>query len=109
MKESELLDSVREIELSLFSREFSKWVRMQSDEDKKTCRILRTEISTYRSQLETNRLQTFADKLDELTPSLEKGVEGLQREIEAMGDFVAVMETLGKVIGLVSRTVTLAA
>jgi gas vesicle protein len=109
MNNSEFLDSVREIELELFSRDFNKWVKKQTEKDKKTCRSLRTEISTYRSQLETSRLRVLADKLEELSPSLTNGIEELQKEIDELNDFIATMETLGKIIGLVSRIVTLVA
>ena len=88
MKKSEFIDSVRQIEIDLFSRNCNKWVKKQNDKDKEQFRSLRIQISTYRSQLETNRLRVLADKLDELTPSLIDGIEQLQTEIDMMKDFV---------------------
>lgn len=106
MNESEFLDLVRELELELFSREFNRWVRTLSDEDKKKIRVLRTEVSIYRSQLETNQLKVLADKLEELTPDLAAGMKDLQKELDEMNDFIKTVEFLGRVLGVVSRIVT---
>lgn len=106
MEETKFLDLIREIELKLFSREFNTWLKTQNEKDKETCGELRTKISKYRSELETDRLRVIAGKLEELSPSFEEGIKELHVEIEEMKEFVKTMETLGKVIGLVSKIVT---
>ena len=103
------LDQIRELEVDLFSREFRQWVRKQPEDMQARIRSLRTEISIYRSQLETAQLKVLANKLDELSPELTQGVTILQKEMDEMNDFIAVLDVLGRVIGLISRIVTLVA
>jgi hypothetical protein len=109
MNRDELLDSIRELEMRLYSPEFRNWVKVQPEENKTKIRSLRAEVISYRSGLETNQLKILADKLDELAPELNQGLAELQKKIDEMKEFMAVLDFLGDVIGLVSRIVTLAA
>jgi hypothetical protein len=109
MNKDDLLDSLREVEYDLYEPSFRDWVAKQSDQDKIKIRKLRTELINYRSGLETNQLKVLADKLDELAPEIEKGIDYLQKVIKALKDFTAALNTLGSIIGLVSRVVTLIA
>lgn len=107
MKEIELRDLIHELEMNLLSMEFGQWVKKQSDEDKKKILSLSTELSTYRSQLDTHELKVLADKLDELAPELNNGIKAIQGEIRKMDNSIATIEGLGRIIGLVARTVSL--
>jgi hypothetical protein len=109
MNRNELLDIVREIEIDLYSRDFRQWLKTLTDDQKKVLVSLRTEIGSYRSGLETDILKVLADKLAELDKQLKDAAAELQDEIDKTEDFVKAMEMLGKMIGLVSRAVTLAA
>lgn len=109
MNKNGLLDSIRELEFSLYSPEFRNWIKAQTEENKTKIGSLRAEVISYRSGLETNQLKILADKLDELAPELNQGLTELQKKIDEMREFIEVLNILGRVIGLISRIVTLAA
>ena len=108
LKRDDVLDAVRELELDLFSREFRTWLATRTDEERMRLISMRSEIASYRSKLETEQLRILAEKLEELTAELKKGFADMQKVIDDTKDFIAALDTLGRVIGLVSRVVTLA-
>jgi hypothetical protein len=109
MNKDELLNIVREIEFTLYSRDARKWLKTLTNDQKKALVSLRTEIGSYRSGLETGALVELAAKLTELAQPLKDGADELLEEIDKMENFIKAMEMLSKMIGLVSRAVTLAA
>ena len=108
MTTDELLEFLREIELYLWSPDFRTWLRKQSDDDKGELIKLRSKVRSYRIGIETEIIKTIADALTELGPSLESAVKDLQDEIDKMEKLVWVIDTLGRVLGFVTRVVSLA-
>ncbi|MCI5150034.1 MAG: hypothetical protein D3916_11715 [Candidatus Electrothrix sp. MAN1_4] len=109
MNINELLESLREIELYLWSPDFRTWLRKQSDDDRGKLIKLRGKVRSYRIGIETEILKEIADALAELGPPLESAIKDLQDEIDKKEKLVRVIDTLGRVLSLVSRVVGLAA
>lgn len=106
----ELHKTVRQIEQYLRSSdEVYKWLtsKGRSPEEKAVWSELMLNIIILRGKLDYDELGKLADKFDKLVPQLEAGRDTLEKKIAETKEFVKALETVGKLIGLIVKVVTL--
>ncbi|MCI5166695.1 MAG: hypothetical protein D3903_11515 [Candidatus Electrothrix sp. GM3_4] len=105
-----LLGMVTKIEKCLLlSGNLQNWLKKQNAADKAMLSDKFFEVSIYRAKLQNDLLEILVDEFNELAQPLGDGIKELLEEIEKTESFIKAMDTLSKVLGLVSRVVTLAA
>ncbi len=111
--QEKLLDKVQKIENGLISAyAFRNWLKNDNsltDKDKAMWSDWIFQVTIYRSQLQNNLLEILVEELNKLAPSLEDGINELLEEINKAEDFIKAMDTLGRVVGLISKVVGLVA
>lgn len=69
----------------------------------------RLELGRKRGELGTALLSLSAKDLSAILPSLQNGVKELQQALNKLDKFIKVMDTLGRLIGVMTRVLTVAA
>ncbi len=103
MDENELLDSIDELELVLYSSHFNDFLKCQNENNKANLGEMRSQLSSYRAKLQIAELTELAEKLITLGPQLKIGMAELQLETKRMNDIMQTKKMLSNVIGLVAK------
>lgn len=106
----EFLDTISEIKISLLlSDDLRKWLKdkNRSVAEKVKWSDLILDISIYQTQLENKQLIFLADKFDEFGSEFTVATAELQEQLVETKNFIAAMDTLGRVIGIISQVVSL--
>lgn len=109
MTHQDLLDSIHALELDLKSLGFRKWLRSQSEDDRKQMIYLSAEVARYRNSLERDRIRIINNQLQHLADDLTKAFENIETLTEELQDFAATLESVKAVVGLIARVVAVAA
>jgi hypothetical protein len=105
----ELLTSLRNIETKLRSAEVQAFFGNQTQTIRDRFISFRQEVSFLVGKLTNAQLAAIAAKLNELSDDLNTGISDLQGKIDALNNAVAILNTLGTLLGLAARIAALAA
>jgi len=105
-----LLEQVRQAIEHLRSPKINEWLKSDdcSKEEKAKWRKLMVNFLVLEGKLENEELRILVEQFDKLKPEFDEGISLLKREIQDMEEFAKAMETLGKVLGLIGKVVTVA-
>jgi hypothetical protein len=105
-----LLEPVKQARKYLESSEINKWLESDdcSKEEKTKWRKLLVDFLVLEDELENDKLRILVEQFDKLKPSLDAGITAFKKEIEEMDEFAKTMNTLGNVLGLIGKVVTVA-
>ena len=105
----ELLTGLRDLEVKLRSARVQNFISQQSEDVRTRFVSFVQEVSFLVGKLTNAQLAAIADKLDELSDDLRAGIDDLQGKLDAVNNVVAILNTLGTVVGLAARIAALAA
>ena len=105
-----LLEQVRQAIEYLRSPKINEWLKSDdcSKEEKAKWRKLMVDFLVLEGKLENEELIILVEQFDKLKPSLDAGITAFKKEIKEIDEFAKVMETLGNVLGLIGKVVTVA-
>jgi hypothetical protein len=109
MTHDELLQSLRNLEISLRSAKTQNFFQSQSQDIRSRFVAFRQEITLLVGKLTNAQLARIADKLAELSDDLSAGINDLQGKIDTLNDAVAILNALSTLLGLAARIAMLAA
>ncbi|WP_373525642.1 hypothetical protein [Nostoc sp.] len=68
----------------------------------------RTEFILAKRRLQDALILSIAERLEKLNKDLELGIENLNKELKKLDNTITILETVERVIGIISRIVLLA-
>lgn len=106
MEQSELLGSLRAIELRLSTSEVTALIRTQSPEVQDEFARWTLQISIAISKLEIGEIGRINQELQENGDGLRAGIESLQQSLVKLADAREIMDTLAQIMGVVLTVLT---
>lgn len=104
---NQLLDSLRTIEVQLFSIEVVDQVQQLSDADKQAFVAARLHLTSVINQLNTAQLSDIADKLEQQSAALRTGIQGLEGSLNTLTGAAGWAAAVNGIIGVIGQVIPL--
>lgn len=104
---NQLLDSLRTIEIQLFSFEVVDQVQQLADADKQAFVAARLHLSSVINQLNTAQLSDIADKLEQCSSQLRTGIQDLEGSLNTLTGAVGWASAVNGIIGVIGQVIPL--
>lgn len=103
----QLLDSLRTVEIQLFSIEVVQQVQQLTDPEKQAFVAARLHLSSVINQLNTAQLSQIADKLEQHAAELRQGIQDLDRSLNGLTGAAGWASAVNGVVGIIGQIIPL--
>lgn len=104
---NQLLDSLRTIEIQLFSIEIVDQVQQLTDPEKQAFVSARLHLSSVINTLNTAQLSDIADKLEQQSAALQTGIQDLEGSLNALTGAAGWAAAVNGIIGVIGQVIPL--
>ena len=101
----QLLDSLRTVEIQLFSIEVVQQVQQLTDPEKQAFVAARLHLSSVINQLNTAQLSQIADKLEQHAAELRQGIQDLDHSLSGLTGAAAWASAVNGVVGIIGQII----
>ena len=104
---SQLLDSLRTIQIQLFSLEVVDQVQQLTDPEKQAFVAARLHLGSVINQLNTAQLSQIADQLEQHSGELRTGIQSLEGSLNALTGAAGWAAAVNGIIGVIGQVIPL--